>query len=610
MNNHFICIKVDREERPDIDQIYMLAVQLMTGHGGWPLNCFALPDGRPVYGGTYFQKEQWKNILLNLADLYQNERDKMFHYAKQLTEGVKLAELVKVNELEVAFSMETLHQSVTNWAVRFDNEEGGPNRAPKFPLPNNYQFLLRYAFSEILTETKTSLLQHIDTTLQKMAYGGMYDQVGGGFSRYSVDTYWKVPHFEKMLYDNAQLVTLYSEAFLATKKPLYKQVVYETLAFVERELTSSRGAFYSALDADSEGVEGKYYTWKKEELQNILGEQFNLFADYFNVNEQGYWEHEMYILLRKESDEQLAAKYKLSVEALQITITKLKQQLLTVREQRIKPGLDNKILASWNALMLKGYVDAYRVFGEPHFLVMAKKNASYIFKYLLRNDGGLNHTSSESETRKNTINGYLEDYCFTIEALIALYEASFEEDYLHNANDFMCYCILHFRDEKSGMFYFTSDQDKALISRKMELSDNVIPASNSSIAKSLFVLGHHFENEEYISMSKKMLNNVLSEIADYGSGYSNWAMLLLYFTQPFFEIAIVGSDAQKLRKEIDTHYLPNVVLSGSTCESTLPLLKNRFMENKTHIYVCSNKVCYQPVSDWESALKLINRSSL
>ena len=604
MNQHFICIKVDREERPDIDQIYMLAVQLMTGQGGWPLNCFALPDGRPVYGGTYFPKEQWINILNNLADVYQNERDKAMDYAIRLTEGIKQAELIKVKEQQDEFTIETLQQSFTKWKSHFDKVEGGPNRAPKFPLPNNYQFLMRYSFSPaIRKESREEALQHVHLTLQKMAYGGIYDQIGGGFSRYSVDHYWKAPHFEKMLYDNAQLVTLYSEAFQATKNPLYKQVVYETLTFVERELTSAEGAFYSALDADSEGEEGKYYVWKKEELQIILKENFNLFADYFNINEHGLWEHDNYILLRNESDEAIALKYNISVESLQISINKIKKQLLGIREQRIHPGLDDKILTSWNALMLKAYTDAYTVFDEQLFLDIAIKNATFILSKQLRTDGGLNHNYKNG---RSTINGYLEDYCFTIEALIALYEATFIENYLHQANKLMEYCISHFQDKKSGLFYFTSDEDKALISRKMELSDNVIPASNSSIAKSLFKLGHHFETENYSIMSRKMLNNMLSEIVNYGAGYSNWAMLLLHFTQPFYEVAVVGSGSIKKRKEFNKHYFPNSVFAGGTTESDLPLLKNRNVNERTFIYVCSDKTCSKPVSEVSEAVNYID----
>ncbi len=598
MNDHFICIKMDREERPDVDQIYMLAVQLMTGRGGWPLNCITLPDGRPIYGGTYFPKQQWMNILLNIADVFVNDKEKAIEYASRLTEGVRLAELVKVKEMQNDFSADTLHTCYINWKSRLDNIEGGPSGAPKFPLPNNYQFLLRYAFS--FPDKKEEVLKHVDLTLTKMAFGGIYDQMGGGFSRYSVDHYWKVPHFEKMLYDNAQLVTLYSEAFQATNNPLYKQIVYETLAFVERELTSPEGGFYSALDADSEGVEGKYYVWQKEELQQILKDKYNLFADYFNVNDIGFWEHDNYILLRNESDEKLAKKHNITVEELQKTITEIKKELLAIREKRIHPGLDNKILISWNALMLKAYIDAYSVFEERHFMDVAVKNVEFIFTNAEIKGNQLSHLAGKN------INGFLEDYSFLIEALIALYETTFDETYLTKANDLMMYCINHFMDKDSGMFYFTSDEDKALLSRKMELTDNVIPASNSSIAKSLFRLGHHFENEEYILMSRKMLNNVLNEFENYGAGYSNWAMLHLYFTQPFYEVAIVGNSVDEKRKSFNKHYLPNVIFAGCKSESSLPLLKNRSEDGATLIYVCVNKTCNKPVSEPEEALKQFN----
>ena len=605
MNAHFICIKVDREERPDIDQVYMLAVQLMTGRGGWPLNCFALPDGKPIYGGTYFQKQEWLNLLLNLSDVYKNEKEKALEYAKKLTEGVHQAQLVMVNELHEKLTIETLHEIYNNWKRYFDNVQGGPNKAPKFPLPNNYQFLLRYAFTTG-NPLKEEILQHVDLTLQKMAYGGIYDQLGGGFSRYSVDQYWKAPHFEKMLYDNAQLVTLYSEAFQATNNPLYKQIVFETLAFVERELTSPEGAFYSALDADSENEEGKYYVWKKEYLQIILKENFDLFADYFNINELGLWEHNNYILLRNNTDESIAIKYNLTIHQLHSNIAEIKNQLLKIREQRIHPGLDDKILTSWNALMLKGYIDAYVAFDEPRFLEIAIKNVEFILSKQLHNENCLNHNYKNG---RSTINGYLEDYSFTIEALIALYEATFIEKYLLKANDLMKYCITHFLDKNSGMFYFTSNEDKPLISRKMELSDNVIPASNSSIAKSLFILGHHFENEEYINRSQKMLNNMLNEIVNYGAGYSNWAMLLLYFSQPFYEIAVSGKDAHEKRKSFNQHYFPNKIFAGSLTQSTLPLLKNRFINNQTLIYICHNKTCQKPLNEVNESMKHLTSQS-
>jgi uncharacterized protein len=599
MNDHFVCIKVDREERPDIDQVYMLAVQLMTGQGGWPLNCFALPDGRPIYGGTYFPKQQWINILLNLTDLYKNEREKALDYASQLTEGVKLAELVKVSERKDAFSIDTLHYCYKNWKIRFDNEYGGPDKAPKFPLPNNYQFLLRYAFA---SDRKEEVMEHVNLTLKKMAYGGIYDQIGGGFSRYSTDYFWKVPHFEKMLYDNAQLVTLYCEAFQATKEPLYKEIVYETLGFVDRELTSPAGGFYSALDADSEGVEGKYYVWQKEELKQILKEDFNVFADFYNVNERGFWEDENYILMRHDDDKNVAERHQISVDSLYEIIERSKKNVLREREKRIRPGLDNKILTSWNSLMLKGYVDAFKVFGEQRFLEKAEKNADFLLKHACI-ENKVFHLALPERIQEG--HGFLEDYSFLIEALISLYECTFKEEYLLKARSFMEYSIQHFRDKENGMFFFTSDEDVALITRKMELADNVIPASNSSIARSLFILGHHFENEEYLEMSRGMLNNIISEIESYGAGYSNWAMLLLYFVQPFHEVAIVGKSVNEKHKTFREHYLPNVIFAGSAVQSSLPLLKNRYTDNQTLIYVCKNKTCFEPVADVEQALKQI-----
>lgn len=596
MNDHFICIKVDREERPDIDQVYMLAVQLMSGQGGWPLNCFALPDGRPIYGGTYFPKTNWMNILLNLADVYKHEPEKALDYAKQLTEGVKQAELIKVNEKKEKFSIEQLHKCYKNWEIRFDKEDGGPDKAPKFPLPNNYQFLLRYAHQVQNNEA----LQHVELTLKKMAYGGIYDQIGGGFARYSVDHFWKIPHFEKMLYDNAQLVSLYSEAYQKTNDPLYKEIVHETLVFVERELTSPKGSFYSALDADSEGVEGKYYVWQKEELQELLKNDFELFADYYNVNARGLWEHDNYNLMRHDTDDVVAKRHQISEQELKKKISELKQRLLAVREKRVHPGLDNKILTSWNALMIKGYTDAYTAFDEPRFIDAAVKSMDALLENAADEDRLLHIASSK-------INGFLEDYSFMIEALLALYESTFLEKYLHKANDLMKYAIRHFEDPNSGMFYFTSDIDNALITRKMEISDNVIPASNSSIAKSLFVLGHYFENEEFIEKSRKMLNNVLPEIENYGAGYSNWAMLLLNFSQPFYEVAIVGKSVDEKRKSLNKHYFPNRIFAGSAISSSLPLLKNRYVKDETLIYVCQNKTCLQPVKEIEDAHKQMNR---
>ncbi len=633
MNENFICIKVDREERPDVDGVYMSAVQIMTGSGGWPLNCFTLPDARPIYGGTYFPKEQWVKVLQTLADYFKNEPEKVFAYAEELTSAVKKTELVPNFSDKPKYTESILKECVENWTKRFDNVEGGPNRAPKFPLPNNYQFLLRqYYFTSQTPLPKgegqgVGLLRHINLTLEKMAFGGIYDQLGGGFARYSTDGEWKVPHFEKMLYDNAQLVSLYSEAYQFFKNPLYKQIVYETLEFIERETTSPEGSFYSALDADSEGVEGKYYVWTVEELKNILGNDIDLFAVYFNVNELGYWEHDYYILLRKKSDNEIAKKFSITVEELQAKISGLKKKVLSVREKRIKPGLDNKILTSWNALMIKGYADAYSVFHEKKFLDSSLKSANYILKNLSREDGGLYHASPLSPLLKERgvrqladgvrrINGFLEDYSFTIEAFISLYQITFDEQWLNKAKSLTDYTITHFSAEgqiptksgqdSNGMFYFTSDLDSQLIARKMEIQDNVIPSSNSSMAKSLFYLGKYFDNTNYLEISEKMLKQVQHDIPQYGSAYSNWAMLLQNFIYPFYEIAIVGNSVDEKRKQLSEHFIPNTIFVGSKTESTLPLLENKFVEGKTLIYICVNKICKLPTENISEALAQIN----
>lgn len=599
MNEHFVCIKVDREERPDIDQIYMDAVQLITQRGGWPLNCFALPDGKPFYGGTYFPADQWMNVMRQVNKEYTTNPDKVLEYATQLTEGVQTSELIPKNTAEAEFDIATLDEVVDDWKPNFDNRLGGPNRAPKFPLPNNYQFLMRYAHYK----QDKSVMKHVVLTLDQMAFGGIYDQLGGGFARYSTDERWKVPHFEKMLYDNAQLVSLYSEGYQHSKNPLYKQVVDETLEFVERELMAKNGAFFSALDADSEGEEGKFYVWTEAELQAELTEdEYKVFADYYNINAQGFWEHENYILLRNNTSEQIAKQHDMSEEDLAKLIDKSKAKLMKVRDKRIRPGLDDKSLTSWNALMLKGYVDAYQAFGDKHYLEVALNNANFIANTQRRDDGGLFHNYKDGRT---TINAYLEDYCHTIEAFVALYQATFDEQWLNTARELADYSIKHFHDAESGMFYFTSDLDKALVARKQDIRDNVIPGSNSSMARGLLLLGHYFDEPQYIEISDQMLNNIRSYMPRYGSGYSNWGMLLLDHVWPLYEIAISGKDAHDARMAINERYIPNKMFIGSTEDSQLPLLELKYVKGETMIYVCLNKVCNMPVTDVNEALKQI-----
>ncbi len=599
MNQSFVCIKVDREERPDIDQVYMAAVQLMTGRGGWPLNCFTLPDGRPVYGGTYFPKQQWKNILLNLADSYEKERGRFEEYAEKLTEGIKKFENVFPEESISKFELEHINIAVQNWSNFFDNEEGGPNHAPKFPLPNNYLFLLSYYF----VSKQESLKEHIVLTLKKMAYGGIYDQVGGGFARYSVDAIWKVPHFEKMLYDNAQLISLYSQAFKLFKDPLYKEVVYQTLDFIKRELTGQEGNFYSALDADSEGVEGKFYTWTREELTEISGSDYSVISDYFNINDKGYFEDGQYILLRHDDDEIIAAHHSISVDQLHSIVDNFESKLLEVRAARIRPGLDDKTLTSWNALMICGYLDAFDAFKDESFFIAAITNAKFILASMDNRDGGLNHNYKNG---KSTINGYLEDYAFFIQALIRLYQCTFDVKWLNKAKEFTEYAIRNFGDDATGLFYFTSLQDAPLIARKMELQDNVIPASNSQMAINLLHLGIYFEINDWQDRSKKMVSAIKKLSESYGSAYANWLFLNLQLATSSQEIVLCGDNALQLRSEIsDRYFSPGTLLAGCTIEENIPLTNSRLVEGSTLIYVCTNKSCQLPVLTSEQALKFL-----
>ncbi len=597
MNEHFINVKVDREERPDIDMVYMGAVQLMTGQGGWPLNCFALPDGRPIYGGTYFPKTQWVNILKNLADLFKTNADKAYEYAENLTKGLEQLEIPKESD-ETAFDMATLDNSVYRWKQTFDKEYGGPNRAPKFPLPNNYLFLLYYNYFENDQQVK----KHLDLTLTKMAWGGIYDQIGGGFARYSTDLYWKVPHFEKMLYDNAQLIGLYTQAYKQDKKELYK---HETIEFVQRELTNNETGFYSALDADSEGVEGKYYVWQKEELEHLLGENFDLFADYYCVNETGYWEDDNYVLMRDRDEALIAVEHNLTVKELNEKITRSKHILLKERDKRIRPGLDNKVLASWNGLLCNALAEAYLVFDNPKFKALAMANANYISSNFCSGNGKLLRTKND----KTQISGFLDDNAFVIDAFISVYLISADEQWLMKAKTLTDYTLNYFYVEKDATFYYTDSSAEKLVVRKAEWSDNVIPASSSQMAINLHALSVYFDELSYRTISEKLLRSVVKEIENYGPGYSNWALLLLQKLKPQTEMVIVGKSVNEKLSELYKQTPPNVIFALSDKPSDMPLLKDRYVEQKTNIYVCKNNSCLLPTESVEEALKQIEEGT-
>jgi hypothetical protein len=604
MNEKYISIKVDREERPDVDNVYMNAVQLMTGSGGWPLNVVTLPDGRPIWGGTYFTKDQWINALEQISKLYNDDPERLISYADQLEEGVKSLDVINLNETTPDFNLNIMQDYLNTWSTKFDMEYGGSKGMPKFMMPNNLHFLLKYSYQ---TENK-EIQKFVELSLEKMAFGGVYDQVGGGFSRYSVDDKWHIPHFEKMLYDNAQLISLYSDAYKLTKNRLYKNVVYETIGFINSELKDSSGGYYSSLDADSktdENVleEGAFYVWTKEELIKVLKEKFTLFSDYYNINEFGYWEDNKYVLIRNQKGVEIASKYNISEDELNQLIQSCKSELIKVRNKRIKPRLDDKILSSWNGLMIKGFADSYKAFNEPDFLDAAVKNGEFIVKNLLQKDGQL---LRNYKNNKGYINGYLEDYSAVISGFIALHEITLDDKWLKYSKKITDYVYNHFYNEETKMFYFTSDLDEKLLSRTVNFRDNVIPSSNSMMANNLFLLSHYFDNEYYLETAKSMLNNISPEFDLYPDGFSNWLDLMLKLSDSFYEVALVGENALIKASEINKNFKPNKLIIGSLAESDLPLLKNRYVNGDTFIYVCVKKACRLPVKTSEEALGFID----
>lgn len=599
MNDHFVCIKVDREERPDVDQIYMTAVQLVTGRGGWPLNCIALPDGRPIWGGTYFPTSGWIEALTAVATFYTENPDKTLEYAVRLQQGIEQNSLIPISNQPSKLDQSIIPEILESWKQRFDLKNGGTLGAPKFMLPNNVQFLLQ---AGMLLQDK-SVLDHVKLTLQKMAFGGIYDQAGGGFARYSTDETWKVPHFEKMLYDNAQLLKLYSEAYKTDPNPLYKQVVAETVSFLKRELLSPENGFYSALDADSDGEEGKFYVWQKPELQALLKDDFELFCDYYNVSSLGYWEDNQYILIRTEDDPAFAGKHQISVDELEMKVESWKSLLLEERSKRVRPGLDDKILSSWNAMMITGLLHAFTAFGNPDYLDMARTNADFLSQKLLNKNGHLFHSYKNKQAK---IPGFLDDYAFVIEAFTAFFEVTAEKEWLDRAARLTEIVFREFFDPEKTMFYFSDSAQNDLITRTIEIHDNVIPASNSVMAKDLFRLSYLLDKPEYLETAQKMLEIISGNIGEYPSGYSNWCQLLLKLTGPHFEIAIVGPEAAKRLQELQKYQLPQVVFCAGTVENNLPLLQNRFVPGKTLIYICQNNSCMLPVETVEEAVKLLH----
>jgi uncharacterized protein YyaL (SSP411 family) len=587
MNEHFICIKVDREERPDIDQIYMEAVQALGINGGWPLNVFLTPQQKPFYGGTYFPSKNWVQLLTQLSKAFEQRRDEINQSAEELANHLNVNDLQRFGQSTATkFQVADLDKMFDVLEAKFDNVWGGMDKAPKFVMPSIWLFLLRY----YTITKKERALEMVNMTLTKMALAGLYDQVGGGFARYSVDGEWFAPHFEKMMYDNAQLLSLYSEAFALTKNQFYKEKVYETVVWLKREMTHQDGGFYSALDADSEGVEGKFYTWTLQEIKDALGEHSDLAIDFYQIEKEGNWEHDQNILIRKDStpNSEIANQIKL-----------INDRLLSTREKRTRPGLDDKILAGWNAMTISGLVDAYKAFSDNNFLQMAEKAMSFIENNLIA--GKKLYRSFKK--KHSTTEAFLEDYAFLIQAYINLYQVTFNEDYLSKATTWCVYVEENFYDKNENYFHFTGKNSERLIARKKELFDNVIPGSNSVMARTLFALGTIMDNQEWITKAHSMLNKISAVVITEPSYMSNWGILLTETIKGFNEVVIMGKDAKRVRKELHEHYQPFSVLMGSEKTIDLPLLRDRSpKQDETMIYVCYQKTCKLPVTSVEQAL--------
>jgi uncharacterized protein len=599
MNSNFICIKVDREERPDIDHLYMTAVQLLTRQGGWPLNCFALPDSRPFWGGTYFPREHWKNVLTQVADLYKNRREELVEQAESLIKGVTESSFIKPGGHDISFQQSDAEKFFRNIMKHMDRVEGGTLHAPKFPLPVNLEFLLHY-------HHKTGdipALEQAELSLEKMAMGGIYDQVGGGFARYSTDEIWKVPHFEKMLYDNGQLVSIYSNAWKISKKSLYRDVVYKTVEFLDRELTSPEGTFYSALDADSEGDEGKFYIWQENEIDQVLGPDSDIVKEYYQVGKKGLWENGASILLRNESDEEFSKKRDISADTLQAIIHSANKRLLAARSARIRPGLDNKVLTSWNALMIKGLADAYAAFQDQSFLLRAKKAADFIISHSMTPSGKIHRSLNGN---KPSIDGFLEDYTLFAQALIRLYEVSAEPGYLFKAKELTEYVLENFSSSNTRLFSFSSLHSENLKADYFDIHDNVIPSSNGILAANLLYLANYFEKYEWASYSTLMLSDISQQMLDHSINFAAWGRILLFNLYPFYTMVICGPGAGSGLMEINSLYNPGVIVAGSTGEDNeIPVFRDRCREGKTLYYPCSMGNCKMPAEDPGAALEQV-----
>ncbi len=590
MNDNFVNIKVDREERPDIDQIYMNAVQMMTGSGGWPLTVFLLPNGQPFFGGTYFPPEDaygrpgFRRVLETLAQVYHTKRDEVTGNAKALIDQLDQQVLQSAG---APVDIAVLDAANRVLGSSFDPHLGGFGRAPKFPPGMSIDFLLRYHY-----RTADEHTLHMATfTLEKMAYGGLYDQVGGGFHRYSTDERWLVPHFEKMLYDNALLARAYLDAYRVTGNALHRRITEETLDFVVREMRDSSGAFYSTQDADSEGVEGKFYVWNLQEFSEVVGSDAELLAKYFNVSEAGNFEDKN-ILNIPRPPELFSKLESISIEDLESKAQAARKKLYAVREKRVKPGRDEKVLTDWNGLMLRAFADAANYLGRDDYRAVAESNANFILTTLW--DGNrLLHNFKDGRPR---FNGYVDDYANLADGLFALYELTFEEKWLDHAVKIADRMIELFWDTEGGGFYFTSTDHESLITRTKDFFDNATPSGNSVAADVLLRLAAILDRRDYREKAEQILSKLSNMMRQYPTGFGRMLAAADFHLGPSKEVAIVG-EPDAFLAILRRQYLPRTVVAAGSGDRIALLRGRPLVDGKPTAYVCENFTCKQPVTD-------------
>ena len=584
MNEGFVCIKVDREEHPDVDHLYMEAVQMIHGQGGWPLNVFALPDGRPFYGGTYFRPDQWRSLLGQIRQLYHQDYARVSAQAEEITQGIRNPHLLTIKDDATNLKAAQLQTIFQKHATTFDARYGGDRGAPKFPLPSGLSFLLDYAF---LTDDKGAK-DHLHLSLHAMAKGGIYDQVGGGFSRYSVDEEWHIPHFEKMLYDNAQLISVYARASHFFGELRFREIALESIRFLETELQQGNGLFSCALDADSEGEEGRYYVWSSDELQALLGEDYPLFRDYFGIDDYSLWEGGKNVLRIRPEVEAKASEDAGVEKRIRASL----QKLADARQKRLRPLEDDKVLCSWNAMTIKAYTDAARAFERDDLMEKARQGMEALLACFEDGEGGLFHAWKGG---KAYIPGYLEDYALVIEALISLHQGSGEEHWLLKAGNLTEKALALFYDKETALFWFSRRDDPKLVARKMETMDNVIPSSNAVMIGNLLRIGRLTENDTLIRYAEKALQKMGPMIEKYPSAHLAWAAVLAAWNAPLLTAFVCGPEAASLASGLRRSFDPFLLIAFNQGESQLPHLKQRYDAARTLTWVCTQTECLAPI---------------